>query len=355
MINKPTFQKRDKKMSPVTKHRFQTVDANHIHLLNRLYQCKRRLPFRLGNERYSAHLLFNNQSIDTAMHIAICIDNRLDYHISVDQAFIRNAFGDFCSIGELQHLPEFLKATALEIAAEKLLDRFDQYYDCHSVIVESHAESNVIKDQCSITFELLHENKNTRFKGKITTNAEGLAWLLGKWEKLPKIFEKKIDYVPLTATFELGYALLNISEIKSVEVNDIILLDDRLSPGKSLINLNISDTIILNGRIDASGNIIIDKNMLKGAKQDMKQKDNKQMLSADSLLENMPVKLAFKVGEAQITCAELMDLQPGYTFETDNCLEKPVEIDANGQSLGMGELVNIGERLGVRVLEIESN
>ena len=49
------------------------------------------------------------------------------------------------------------------------------------------------------------------------------------------------------------------------------------------------------------------------------------------------------------TCGELRSLAAGYSFDLGKDLRAPVDILANGRKIGSGELIQIDERIGVRV------
>lgn len=71
-----------------------------------------------------------------------------------------------------------------------------------------------------------------------------------------------------------------------------------------------------------------------------------------ALVNDVQVSLAFEVGDSQISVGQLQSLSPGYTFELPTLVESPVVIKAFGQSIGRGQLMRVGDRVGVRVLEI---
>ncbi len=58
------------------------------------------------------------------------------------------------------------------------------------------------------------------------------------------------------------------------------------------------------------------------------------------------------VGSASMTLAALESLQAGYVFELDTPASTPVTATINGVAVAKGELVRIGERLGVRLTEV---
>ncbi|MBI1247939.1 hypothetical protein GC197_08885 [bacterium] len=71
----------------------------------------------------------------------------------------------------------------------------------------------------------------------------------------------------------------------------------------------------------------------------------------DPSLDQLEVTVRFQVGTAKATLGQLKTIQPGFIFETQNPISQPVIIEINGMPCGRGELVQIGENLGVRVQE----
>lgn len=71
---------------------------------------------------------------------------------------------------------------------------------------------------------------------------------------------------------------------------------------------------------------------------------------------DIPVEISLDLGRLDITLGELSGLQPGYVFDLSEPLEKArVTIRANGSSVGHGELVVLGDNLGVRLLDLDPN
>ncbi len=66
---------------------------------------------------------------------------------------------------------------------------------------------------------------------------------------------------------------------------------------------------------------------------------------------NLPVNVEFDLGRVQLSVGELANLQPGYVFALPAHLEGAnVTIRTNGRIAGRGEMVAVGDTLGVRLL-----
>lgn len=67
---------------------------------------------------------------------------------------------------------------------------------------------------------------------------------------------------------------------------------------------------------------------------------------------DIQVPLTFCVGESLIDIRRLESLTAGYTFELSTLVESAVSIKVFGQVIGHGQLVQIGDGLGVRLLDL---
>ena len=74
----------------------------------------------------------------------------------------------------------------------------------------------------------------------------------------------------------------------------------------------------------------------------------------EAIARNLPVQLAFDVGRVEVSIGDLAALQPGYVFALPAQLQGAnVTIRANGRIAGRGEVVAVGDTLGVRLLAWE--
>lgn len=89
--------------------------------------------------------------------------------------------------------------------------------------------------------------------------------------------------------------------------------------------------------------------------QTLSNEESDQILSsADNLrvLENIDVKLTVEVGSAELKIRELLRLNEGSVIELDRLAGDPLDILVNGTMIAKGEVVMVGERFGIRFVEI---
>ena len=71
-------------------------------------------------------------------------------------------------------------------------------------------------------------------------------------------------------------------------------------------------------------------------------------------LENIEVQLTVEVGGTKISIGDLLKLNDGSIVELDRLAGEHLDILVNGTLLARGEVVLVGERLGIRFSEIVS-
>lgn len=70
----------------------------------------------------------------------------------------------------------------------------------------------------------------------------------------------------------------------------------------------------------------------------------------DASIDDLPLRLVFELGQVELTLAELESLGPGYLFTLARDPAHPVDLVVNGRRIGEGEIVAVGDTLGVRIL-----
>lgn len=68
--------------------------------------------------------------------------------------------------------------------------------------------------------------------------------------------------------------------------------------------------------------------------------------------EQIPLSLVVELGRFEVTVQKLLELQPGNLLELNIHPESGVDLVINGKAVGKGELIRIGEVLGVRILDL---
>lgn len=86
----------------------------------------------------------------------------------------------------------------------------------------------------------------------------------------------------------------------------------------------------------------------------VEENSNGRVTSADKLnmLQSIEVQLAVEVGRAKMTIKDLLLLNEGSVIELDRMAGDPLEIIVNGASIAKGEIVMVGDKFGIRFVDI---
>lgn len=69
-------------------------------------------------------------------------------------------------------------------------------------------------------------------------------------------------------------------------------------------------------------------------------------------IEQVPFNISIELARFKMTCEKLLQLKPGNLLELNLQPENPVNLVANGKKIAQGELIRVGEVLGVRILNV---
>lgn len=84
------------------------------------------------------------------------------------------------------------------------------------------------------------------------------------------------------------------------------------------------------------------------------QKQREDAAQMGPILQKTQVEVQVSVGEVMLSMSELAQLQSGYVLELQRSVKDGVDLYVDGNRVGVGELVLVEQRLGVRVLSIEA-
>ncbi|MEC7560867.1 MAG: flagellar motor switch protein FliN [Pseudomonadota bacterium] len=86
--------------------------------------------------------------------------------------------------------------------------------------------------------------------------------------------------------------------------------------------------------------------------------DNNDALEAGSLdqdlIRSIPVTLTVELGSAKLKLKDLLRLAQGSVLELDTAAGEMLDLKVNGTTIATGEVVTVGDQLGLTVVEIVS-
>jgi type III secretion protein Q len=179
--------------------------------------------------------------------------------------------------------------------------------------------------------------------------AEDLARLLGAPAPLA------LDPAPPVAVaFEAGALTLSRRNLRGLECGDVLIPDRFALAGGEV------DVVIGRGRQAPAKLIGSELRLLAppGRRPSMEQthvSQSKPEAADDRVPESLAgieIDLTFELGRSTIELAELGTLAPGYVFTLGRDPKAAIDIMAHGRRIGRGEVVRVGDTLGVRIVRL---
>lgn len=233
----------------------------------------------------------------------------------------------------------------------------------------------------AVSMEVAISLLGTTVKGRVIANEEFIKVWKERFGSKTAIYTDSAQArdIDILIHFEAGKVTLPRSQLKTVHTGDFIILDScTLIPGedKGRVMLTIRGVPIFRGmlkenkikvleyplyhKVDTPMNDDDDINFDKipGLEEEAGLEEDEAaggMGEAPSLAErakDIPVTITVEVGRLNMKLDKLMQLQAGQLLELEVNPEEGVNLCVNGQCIGRGELLRLGEVLGVRVLEL---
>ena len=175
--------------------------------------------------------------------------------------------------------------------------------------------------------------------------------------------------VPVRLSAEIAAIAVSVSELSQLRIGDLVLLPTGVDPGA--LTIRAGSRIIAFGRHE-NGKIRIEQLIGGNAMDDDEldlpeneaehgdtefdaQNDAEEDPPGEGLdVDQIEVLMRFGLGTVVITVAELRAISEGHTFSLPPSETGEVSIAVSGREIGRGEIVQIEDRLGVRVTKLEA-
>lgn len=242
------------------------------------------------------------------------------------------------------------------------------------------------EDSLCIDIKININNENLFARIAITPNFRK-AWEKHFFSNPPLKSQEISKDLQLPISVEIGSVNLNYQTLKKIKTGDFVILDKinyDIKTNKGQVTLTLNDTALFLAKVKQNKLKIIDfaqyteetamEEKEETPKEEKVEEPPKQPEPAAEVkekslteekveveetteipiakLENMPITIIVEAARFKITLDKLMSIQPGNLLDLKVHPEKSVNLIVNGQKIGSGELVNLGDTLGVRILEI---
>ncbi|WP_167514788.1 type III secretion system cytoplasmic ring protein SctQ [Mesorhizobium intechi] len=191
----------------------------------------------------------------------------------------------------------------------------------------------------------------------LTASDAGLPARIGRLlDELGKTRRPVPAEFPLPVCLRRGPLVITLGELQSLQADDVVLFDDTAEEGVAA--LIISEHLFAPVALTAAGpQLLAAPTAISGSNWEwtMNQNTSPPDTLEESTLDELLVALAFEIGRTAMPLGEVRQLAPGAIVSLADAAEATVDILANGRRVGRGEIVRIGENLGVRIVRMFDN
>lgn len=279
------------------------------------------------------------------------IEARLGSH-SISLCLASAAFLEILDGKNAALLPPEIICALLESYLGSAVWKFEQA--CGLLISISTIKHNpvVLPDRGhDLFFELRRESGRWCMSGYLSLDLQGMNCIAGIMKELdqPPPWDR-IDHLHIPVGFILGSTRLRLSEINSLECDDIVLIDSAHSESRPELPV----------QVDLAGNPfwlarLTDNRLVVEARlehtMENRAKDELQNREELSDLEDIELELVFELGRTSMSLDEVRRIGKGYIFDLAGGFPNLISIFISGRRIGSGELVRIDNRLGVRLID----
>lgn len=186
---------------------------------------------------------------------------------------------------------------------------------------------------------------------RLATSSLGLMLMSSLVARMPAVANPlDEDLVPMPLRAELGVTWLTAAELGALRPGDTVLIEHPFVDQAGELWLG-QERWGLRVRSEGAGFIVTQPFAPSGSEMTATSTIASDA-DAPVAIDSVPLRLAFDLGERNLTLGELKSLQVGQSLDLGRPLSGSVSLRVNGALIGSGELVEIDGRLGVTITSL---
>ncbi|MBF0398471.1 MAG: type III secretion system cytoplasmic ring protein SctQ [Desulfobacterales bacterium] len=319
-------------------------------IINLIYKKNTNFFLEINNEEYLFYFVIKHTETKDKIQIKFVLGNS-NYFLEIENIFLTNLIDNFLEGENYINLPEIIKTAILENIFTNIIDKFENWSGLKLNILKINLKEDIniidISDESrfDILFQLTNINVNNGINGRIVTDFDNIEFLKALIEKLPDELSFDFEQIPFTFFFEIAKTKLDFKNLKDLNPNDIIFFDEFHLTANNSTYIKLSKKYFALGILE-NNSITIEKFMNDS---DYASEDNQE---SSFSFDDLEVEIVFEIGKQSLTLKEIKELKQGIIFNLQKPIEKSVTIKANNKIIGFGELVDIEDNIGVRIIEL---
>jgi len=281
-------------------------------------------------------------------------------HLVTGRAMLPMLYAHRFPQAQVDVLPEDLALAALQLSLNELTSHLEQLSGRRVRLVRAGPADakTLLPAPFRYSISLDSEVARDGIEGVVAADAAGLGLLALLARRQPPQSRSTDPSTPVPLRLEVGEMKIPLATLRGVALNDLLLPDTQIDAAAPAVRLRADSRHFVRATLK-EGALVIEsilqiEPMLQEERSMNPSSDRAATSDASGLagLDGIEVRLGFDLGDKTLTFGELAALQPGQVLALDVALPRLVAIRANGSLIGRGELVQLADRVGVRVVEL---
>jgi type III secretion protein Q len=204
-----------------------------------------------------------------------------------------------------------------------------------------------------LAVEITFEGDSQSFYAWLDLDLPSASLLYRLFSKSGPVKSNAFNALPMVIALHAGWQWLTAIELHNLQINDVVMLDHP----RSGVRLVVQDCLWALVETDARGLRLISNLTPYSPHKDfpMEPVDARSPEPISTRLDQATVCIVCEVGRLELALSEVRTLGEGSVLALTKRPEVKVAVLANGQRIGEGELVRLGEGLGVRLTSLDSH
>ncbi len=335
----------------------ESVAPGDVHALSAFYRRRAPAEITVAGKATAIATVWPAQQPDDDLvcTIAFTIGDTIG-SLRLPFAVVDRGLASAVEVIDMERLAPGHAALLLEAAFEDDLEWIEGKLG-EGISITSVARGNAISGETPFAFVLT--GKDETIGCVLTANDAALAVRIGRvLDELGKTKAPIPAEFPLPVYLRRGPLVLTLGELQSLQTDDVVLFSDATE--ERMAALVIAERLYAPVTLTADGpQLLAAPAAIAGSNWEWTMNQNAQQPAGQTLeestIDELPVALAFEVGRAAMPLGEVRQLAPGAIVPLADVAGASVDILANGRRIGRGEIVRIGESVGVRIVRMFDN
>ena len=333
---------------------FPLIAPSHVQALNAVYRRRPALAAMIGGRQTSIVAAWPpDRRLDVSHRVGLRLDGESG-ELWLPQSLLDILVDSVDPVLSLDRLGPDRAAIILEFALEGVLAAVEMNLGCKLAVdsYSSQVERPENDGQLPLFFTLVIE-------GLVTTGCElrippDYALRLAEGLDRHAGIDRSVLDLPIPVCLRVAAANLAASEIERLSPDDVVLVDASCEPGDDVIAV-IGERLVARVALDPEGHRLATY-PIPGATSSWAWSMPTDAMAgaweADAETDNRSLHVLFEIGRFELPASQVKQLAPNFLLPLEPLHDRTVDIVVDGQRIGRGTLMRIGNRTGVRVIAV---